>query len=89
MLLNFNSCILFIYTCFICFLCSEASSSGSGGSSIYNYYDFSTGIDSTTFPVCANVTLTAGNPRTPDIKKTIYDCINNTGDAQQPPRYGI
>lgn len=29
-------------------------------SSIYDYYDFSAGIDSETFPVCAEVTLTQG-----------------------------
>lgn len=41
-------------------------------------------INNTIFPVCANVTYRSGNP---DIPATLYDCVANIADANQPPSY--
>ena len=41
-------------------------------------------IDAAVYPVCANVTWKANNP---DIRSTMYDCIDNIADAYLPPSY--
>jgi hypothetical protein len=41
-------------------------------------------IDSSIFPVCANVSWTAGNA---DVRRTLYDCVDNIADAYSPPRF--
>ena len=56
---------------------SGGGSSSGSGSSIYDYYDFSAGIDSTTFPVCANVTLTAGITTSIYVYVYIYIFVNS------------